>query len=130
MEQSLDKTHPLYALNNRIVELESARDDGALSPLLHDALVFRRANGDIVFKGEYLQGLADIVSVRWARSVVLDIQQHGEDLAVVTCLVAIDREQKGKEDARITVQGTFLNLRVWTRTMGEWKLIGWYNQRA
>lgn len=126
----MDTNHPLYALNLRVVEFESARDDGALGQLLHDALVFRRANGDVVFKGDYLQGLEDIVSVRWARSVVLDIQLHGEDLAVVPCLVAVDREQKGSDDANVTVQGVFLNVRVWTRTKGEWKLIGWFNQRT
>lgn len=126
----MNTDHPLYALNQQLVALESARDIDALGPLLHDALVFRRANGEVASKAAYLASLAGIVSVRWSHSTVLDIQEHGDDLAVVPCLVAMDREQQAKSGARSTVQGVFFNLRVWSRSDGAWRLIGWFNQRA
>lgn len=126
----MDTIEHLRELNLRVATLEAARERDALAPLLHDALVFRRASGAVVGRDAYLRDLDRIVTTRWVQSVVLDLTLQAEDLAVFRGLVAVDRVQSGSDGAPVTVQGIFLNLRIWTRAADTWQMVGWFNSRA
>jgi len=77
----------LVDLNHRIGEAEKNRNENYLTEILADDLVFRRANGDIAFKQDYLQGIRDPDNT-YSRLESSDIEAKIRDhVAVVTLRV-------------------------------------------
>jgi len=90
--------------------------DGVLAP----KLAFRRANGLIVDRGEYLTPyLNGTAPKRNSETQVEHIHLYG-DRAIVTCIVTV---KNASGDQR------FHNVRLWVRHEGEWKLLGWANEQ-
>ena len=108
----------LRELNLEIGEAETRRDGGFLAGVLHDRLIFRRANGKVVGKDEYLQYLPNRTPGRTS-SEILAVEERG-DSAVVTVLVTVEG----------TPGGSFHNTRVFVREDGRWQLLTWTNTRV
>ena len=111
----------LEALNLRIGELESAdagegkaaaEAAGELDRIIGPQLAFRKANGEIVGRDQFIHPETKNAARR--DTEVTSISLHG-DRAVVECMV--------------TMAGTrYHNLRLFVREGTEWKLLGWANE--
>jgi Domain of unknown function (DUF4440) len=106
-------------INEEISAAEDRGDARALDGLLSPVLAFRRANGQVVGREEFLsQAKAGGSRKTVTRSILL----LGHNRAFVTCDVTmpVDGEEK-----------TFENARLFVRTdAGDWKLLGWANESA
>jgi hypothetical protein len=101
-------------------EISTAEDDGdvnTLNELMAPKLAFRRGNGKVVDREEYLAG---VTPGGPRQTTMRAIVMLGRDRALVMCDVSlpVDGEQK-----------TFENVRLFIRTdADEWKLLGWANE--
>jgi len=121
------ETDPNKQSLRQVTEEMGARErdaDGTFfQGLLADDFVFRRANGDIVHKAEYLQSLERVAENPYerlethVREVAID-----KDSAVVTVLVVAKRKQ-------MEHLGRFNNVRMFRREDDKWKLVAWINTR-
>jgi hypothetical protein len=107
----------LRRVNVSISIAEDAGDAQGLDGLLAPKLAFRRANGEVVDREEFLAG----VKRSGPRQTTLRaIVMLGRDRALVTCDVSLPVDGE---------QTTFENARLFIRTGGdEWKLLGWANE--
>lgn len=108
----------LTELNLKIGAAESEGDQRALDALLAPVLAFRRANGDFVGRSDFLAGVKP--SPR-RETEIESISLLGRDRAMVTCVVTVH----GDGEAR-----SFQNARLFVRSDGVWKLLGWANEPA
>jgi hypothetical protein len=117
----------LIELNCRVGEAEKGRDDRYLSEILADDLVFRRANGDIAGKQDYLNGIRDLnnsYSRLEATSIEPKIQ---DDVALVTLRVNAAGVRGGK-----MFDGVFRNDRVFRKVPESkhgWQCYVWINSK-
>jgi hypothetical protein len=108
----------LRALNLQIGAAESAGDEAArkwLGDVIAPVLGFRRANGRMDGRAEYLQAVAP--SDR-RETTIEAVEIHG-DRALVRCVVAMTSSAGEKR---------FHNLRLFVRHEGKWRLLGWANE--
>ena len=107
----------LEALNLEIGNAEGRGDKGFFEDLLAPSFAFRRANGVVVDRKQYIEAVATSAA---RTTAIRSISFAGKARAVVTCIVTMD------------VQGTrkdFDNLRVFVRADdGAWKLLAWANE--
>lgn len=107
----------LRELNTRIGLAESQGDREFLASVLAPALVFRRANGTVVDRATFLDGVAPGAE---RETEIGSVTLHGEHRAVVTCVVTM---VVGEQRRR------FHNLRVFVRSdAGAWQLLAWANE--
>jgi Domain of unknown function (DUF4440) len=119
-ESSVDTTE-LERINLRIAEEEQRRDAGSLqffATVLCEALIFRRANGTVVGKQEFIAGLQNPNPFTQREVEDMKIWLIG-DRALVTLIVRT-RTQDGTE-------GRYRNIRVAFRIGNTWQLGVWYN---
>lgn len=122
-----DEQAALIELNKRLGAAEKARDETFMRDVLADSLMFRRANGSIVDKACFLDGLKDPANT-YDRLDVDDIEVRTyQDLAVVTlCVDAAG--MKGEKP----FSGRFRNVRIFmkdsTATYG-WRCHMWFNTK-
>lgn len=113
----------LRELNVAIGTAEKEHNFDFLHEVLHDDLVFRRADGSVVGKGEYLGALEnrsfDVLDVE-----VTDIDEASAS-AVVTAIVTARGQTKG-----IPFMGTYRNVRTFVRHEDRWRCKLWTNTRA
>jgi hypothetical protein len=113
----------LRRLNLRLGEAEKAHDLAFLANVLHDDLLFRRADGSTVTKGEYL------AAARHRRYDVLDSRivdvEVGSDGAVVTAQVRAAGVADGTRFG-----GVFPNIRLFVLDNGRWRCKLWINSTA
>jgi glyoxylase I family protein len=113
----------LRDLNVAIGAAEKEHDLDFLREVLHDELVFRRADGTVVGKDEYLRSLEDrtydVLDVE-----VADVDARAES-AVVTAIVTARGTSGGAPFA-----GTFRNVRTFVRDEERWQCRLWINTRA
>lgn len=126
---SLLLSHPLYAatiaedeaalrkLNTEIAAAEDRGDSGWLASILASKLSFRRANGLIVDREQFL---SEVKARAPGKIDIESITIHGRNRAVVTCIVTL------KVDGQDTA---FHNVRLFIREASGWKLLGWANER-
>jgi hypothetical protein len=113
----------LIQLNKEMGKEEKNANGPFFQDLLDEHFIFRRANGDIVDKQKYLEGLNDVPKDPYERlethvqEVVID-----KETAVATVFIAAKR--KSMERA-----GLFRNVRTFQRRGGEWKMIVWINTK-
>ncbi len=114
----------LRNINARIGEAEkrhAEEDVEFLGGVLHDDLVFRRADGRLVSKRDYLDAVPNRTYERLEAEIVRI--HETEASAVVTLLVdAVVRTQDGG-----TLAGRFRNVRVFVRDGGGWRCRIWVN---
>jgi glyoxylase I family protein len=122
MANQATATEALRQVNVEIGEREKAQDVDRLDQLLHDDLVFRRADGTIVTKREYL----DAVPTRTYDTLESEIvgTDEGKESAVVTVIVTAVGTGNGT-----SFRGTFRNTRVFVTEDDRWQCRLWLNTR-
>jgi glyoxylase I family protein len=112
----------LRQVNVDIGAAEKSHDLPFLRRVLDDLLVFRRADGSVVGKDDYLAGLEGRTYDE-LRTEVVDLDEEAES-AVVTAIVTTRGTNNGKPFG-----GTFRNVRTFVRTDGAWQCRLWINTR-
>jgi len=111
-----DDFEELIRINKEIAVAEDQGDVEALKRQLASTLAFRRANGTLVNRDEFLQA----VKPSGPREMTIQsITLLGQHRALVTCVVSMP------VNGRLT---RFENARLFVRTADEWKLMGWANE--
>lgn len=113
-------TAALVELNQQLSDEEQRGEDGSpyLKSHLSDSLVFRRANGNVVGKPEFLKGLGgNPFKTRTTEEIAVHIVA---ERALVTLIVVGTRKDDGSVHR-------YRNARFFTREGGEWLLDSWYN---
>lgn len=91
--------------------------------MLHDDLVFRRADGTVVTKPQYLDAVPtrtyDVLDVELAQI------EEGQDGAVVLVTVRAEGASNGK-----AFKGTYRNTRLFVKEGDAWRCRVWINVRA
>lgn len=107
----------LRELNTRIGVAETEGDREFLAEVIGPVLAFRRANGVLVDRASFLDGVKP--SAR-RETEVTSVTLHGTARALVTCTVTlVDGEQRREFD----------NVRLFVRADGgQWRLIAWANE--
>ncbi len=120
---NLSSDQELRRLNEEMRVKEQAGEKPYFDELLADTFLFRRADGTIVDKRQYLDDLGSVAKNPYERleSVVENVTLDGVS-GVVNVLVLAKR--KKMERAAV-----FQNVRVFIRQGENWKLIMWVNTR-
>lgn len=114
----------LEQLNIRIGDAELRRDELFLKNILADDLVFRRADGKIVSKEEYLAELVKSENTYdYLESENVKVAVNDEN-----ALVSLSVRAKGRR-GEIEFEGKFQNLRVFVKQAEKWCCVVWFNTR-
>jgi hypothetical protein len=115
--------HELRELNVGIGVAERDHDTGFLREVLDERLIFRRADGKVVGKDDYLSNLA----TRTYESLDVEVVEVDEtsDSAVVTAIATASGTSNGKPFG-----GTFRNVRTFVGGHGAWRCTLWINTRV
>ena len=113
----IDDEAVLRKLNIDIGLAEDKGDRKGLENLLAQELAFRRANGKVVNRNEFLK---DVKSRAATKVNIESIKLYG-DRAIVTCIVTLKVDGQDVE---------FHNIRLFIREGSTWKLLGWANERV
>jgi catechol 2,3-dioxygenase-like lactoylglutathione lyase family enzyme len=113
----------LRSINLEIGAAEQRHDVGFLDDVLHDDLIFRRADGKIVTKEQYLAA----VPKRQYRTLESDVAELHitKDSALATVLVRAEGTANGT-----AFKGTYRNVRVFVSEGERWVCTVWVNSRA
>ena len=115
----------LTTLNARLTAAERDRDVAAMEPILDAEFRFRRGDGSIVDRHEFLTGLAQPEN----RNDILTADIESIDVrgvqAVVTAMVTFSGRRGGQANS-----GLFRNIRLFERTGTGWSLVMWFNKRV
>jgi hypothetical protein len=116
-----DSKKSLAELNQQMLQMEQQGGEAAqdyFRPGLSNQLVFRRANGTIVGKAAFLDGLKNNpFQQRHSEDVSVSVQ---EDRALVTLIVVGQRKDDGSVHR-------YRNIRLFSRSGEQWILEFWYN---
>lgn len=129
--QNTDVTSTLEALNREIGEAEKRRDVTFLDGVLADALVFRRASGAIVNKGQYMADLvAPYNTYERLDSTQIEVTLH-EDTAIVSLLVNAKGMRRNAEGQDVEFEGIFRNTRIFLKSQdgNDWRCSVWFNTK-
>jgi hypothetical protein len=116
-----DDTSLLRGINLEIGGWEQARDAAAIGKLdgiLSSQLLFRRADGSVVGKQEFMAALSgkSPFATRTSRNVVVEVRG---DRAISTLIVTTT-----KEDGSVN---HYRNVRCFARADGRWLIEYWFN---
>jgi alkylhydroperoxidase/carboxymuconolactone decarboxylase family protein YurZ len=113
----------LIAMNKQMVADEQSANVDRLAEVLHESLIFRRANGTLTNKTSFLAAVpqaAMAVTDREARQVEATVMG---DAAVVTLTVTANVAEGGAAQRK-----AFNNIRFFARAHGRWMLTCWFNE--
>jgi hypothetical protein len=107
----------LVGINREITAAENAGDASTLDRRLAPTFAFRRADGTIVNREQFLQA----VKQSGPRTLSVEsIALLGRHRAIVTCVVSMPVNGQPK---------AFDNVRLFVRSAGgDWQLMGWANE--
>lgn len=113
----LDDIKTLDDMNTQIRVAETKGDREWLSGVIAPKLAFQRANPEktVTDRDGYLDAVKPGVN---GETEIESISLHG-NRAVVTCIVTLKTDSGDQR---------FHNVRLWIRTEGRWKLLGWANE--
>lgn len=111
-------------LNLKIGRAEKDHDVTYLDGILHESLVFRRANGAIVGKREYLAGVPNRTYTLLQVTDLHDLDEKN-DVAVW----AMNVHAKGTTAEGVEFSGVFHNVRVLVRQDDRWQILAWANTK-
>lgn len=119
-----DPIKELEDINRKIGTAEKTKKPELVSDILSDDLIFRRANGLITLKGQFL---ADLVKLGDSTE---RLDAEGIEISVyeTTAVVSLVVHMKGIRDNK-PAEGSFRNIRVFERTPEGWKLQMWFNKK-
>ena len=122
-EMNLSSDQELRRLNEEIRVKEQAGEKPYFEKLLADTFLFRRADGTIVDKRQYLDDLGSVAKNPYERleSVVENVTLDGNS-GVVNVLVLAKRKNMDRA-------AVFQNVRVFSHEDENWKLIMWVNTK-
>jgi glyoxylase I family protein len=112
----------LRELNVRMGVAEKEHELDFLREVLHDELVFRRTDGTVVGREQYISDL-ESRTYELLEVEVLDVDENPHS-AVVTVLVTTRGATRGTRFA-----GTFRNVRTFVRNRDAWECRLWINTR-
>ncbi len=124
MDEETDIICRLIGLNVLIGEAELKRDKKFLGDVLADELVFRRANGTVVTKDEYLSDLEKPENT-YEYLFSEDIRAQVKDENALVTLVVRAKGKRGEKE----FEGRFRNLRVFAVDGKNWQCVVWHNTR-
>ena len=124
MNDETDEICRLIGLNVLIGEAELNRDENFLRDVLADELVFRRANGSIVTKDEYLAELKKPENT-YEFLTAENIKAQVKDENALVSLVVRAKGKRGEKE----FEGKFQNLRVFVSKDKNWQCMIWHNTR-
>lgn len=127
LEVAVATKRALIEMNVRMADEEKRGKDGTpfLDSVLDDALIFRRANGQVVGKAEYLEGLANPGNTyEYLRADAVEVALY-EDTAVVSLRIAAKGVRAGQE-----FEGIFRNTRLFLYRKDGWRCALWFNTLA
>ncbi len=107
----------LRKLNIEITTAEDKGDSQWLESVLASHMAFRRANGLVIGREQFLK---DVKSRASTKTEIESIKFCGKDRAIVTCIVTMKID---KQDMK------FHNLRIFIREGSDWKILSWANER-
>lgn len=126
-EQKTDETL-LIELNERIGEAEKARDDQFMRYILSDKLSFRRADGEVVCKSQYLMGLIDPgKTYERLETSEIKLAHCVENIAVVSMIVDAAFVREGEPSS-----GKYRNIRIFKKEPDAaygWRCHMWFNEK-
>lgn len=127
MNNSKTDEAKLIELNERIGEAEKTRNDQFMQDILADTLSFRRADGTVVNKATYIEGLLNPKRT-YDRLVVSDIKftRYEGNVAVVSMIVDTAGMRDGNPFA-----GKYRNIRIFMKEpdgVYGWKCHMWFNE--
>lgn len=119
----MDELEQLKQLNLEIGRREKAGDGEYFTKLLADDLIFRRANGVMVDKSAFIDGLATVVENPYEQSDtrVENVTVNGTSAVVRAIVIAKRRNMEHP--------GEFENVRVFQRENDDWRLAIWVNTK-
>jgi glyoxylase I family protein len=124
MVEQLTASETLTDVNLRIGEAEKAQELAYLNEHMHEDLVFRRADGKVATKKQYLDGVPgkkyDVLE-----SQILQVEQ-ATDSSVVTVVVRAE----GITADGTRFHGSYRNTRVFVNESGRWLCKVWINSRV
>lgn len=124
MNEATDEMCRLIGLNVLIGKAELNRDEKILREVLANDLVFRRANGSVVTKDEYLSELIKPENTyEFLHSENIKAQIKDENALV--SLVARAKGKRGEKE----FEGEFRNLRVFVKNEQNRQCVIWHNTR-
>ena len=124
MDEETDEICRLIGLNVLMGEAELSRDESFLRAILADDLVFRRANGAVVTKEDYLSELIKPENTYENLSAEnIKAQINGE--AALVSLIVRAKGKRGEKE----FEGNFRNLRVFLQRDKNWQCAVWHNSR-
>jgi hypothetical protein len=115
----------LKRLNEQFAEAEKTRNKRFFEGVLAEELRFRRANGSLANKDEFLSALMDGENT-------YDTLQSSDVETIVfddrVALVSLRVEARGKRSGE-TFEGTFRNTRLFVKQRRTWRCAIWFNSR-
>jgi hypothetical protein len=115
----------LTALNARLAAAERDCDVATMEPILDAEFRFRRGDGSIVDRHEFLTDLVKPEN----RNEILTADIESIDVRGVQAVVIAMVTFSGRRgDDRIS--GLFRNIRLFERTGTGWSLVMWFNKRV
>jgi hypothetical protein len=116
----------LTELNDEFARAELAADAEFFRCYLADGLRFRRANGKVVGKVQFLKDLVDPDNKNErVEPRQTEILTYGEGASLCSMLILFKGTRGGK-----AVDGVFRNTRVFFRNGALWKCVLWFNVEA
>ena len=118
----LNNKAELVDLNLKIGEAEKQRDVNFLSSVLADDLAFRKANGTVVNKKQFIEYLEKgKITYDCLLSSDIEVIFH-QDLALVSLIVCAIGMSEGKR-----FSGEYLNTRLFLKNEAGWQCFLWFN---
>lgn len=113
----------LEQLNQELGRREKAGDGEYFAKLLTDGFIFRRANGVLVGKSAFIDGLATVVENPYEQSDtrIENVTVNGASAVVHAIVIAKRRNMEHP--------GEFENVRVFRQENDEWRLAIWVNTK-
>jgi Domain of unknown function (DUF4440) len=115
----------LKRLNEQFAEAEKTRNKRFFEGVLAEELRFRRANGSLANKDEFLSALMD------GENTYDSLQSSDVETIVFddrVALVSLRVEARGKRSGE-TFEGTFRNTRLFVKQRRTWRCAIWFNSR-
>ncbi len=116
----------IIALNEKIRENEKSGNSGFFEKHLADDLIFRRANGSLASKQEFIEGLKGR-EWRVLENSKLQVASDEKHPHYAVASLLVDFNFTVQADGAVK-KGCAKNIRFFRLEDGDWKVYAWYNE--